>query len=315
MRKPGTARALPAEARGIAHQLCEAFGSLDRTQATFLPTCARDARPQIVWREVRPACDIHPEIVAAGLRRPCWRCCGACGRASKHIPPPPTPGITSFDAEDGAAPDGFLRSGRLSRVGPRAIRWNAGPPGTGIGDRQPRRADRRCPFPKLVSLLGCERAKLDEILAALGWRRVAVTGEKQMTACGVVRSHVPDTGVAAVGAIAGAETSIRPTAFCRSGWPSSRGLTRWRADSHRQMAVACPLLQIPRSGAARGRPGLIRLNGTRVEKASAGVGPGDVLTLPERPRRRGRPRSGAGNSSRPRARSADALRNPQRKCA
>ena len=27
--------------------------------------------------------------------------------------------------------------------------------------------------------------------------------------------------------------------------------------------------------------GLIRLNGARVEKASAGVGPGDVLTLPK----------------------------------
>ena len=45
MRSPARRDALPAEARGIAHQLCEALGSLDRTRATLPPDrTRRDAR-------------------------------------------------------------------------------------------------------------------------------------------------------------------------------------------------------------------------------------------------------------------------------
>jgi ATP-dependent RNA helicase SUPV3L1/SUV3 len=107
-----------------------------------------------------------------------------------QIPPPPAPGITSFDTDDSAPPEGFLAAAGFQVVGPRAIRLD-------MLDRLEQELDvaatsgqaADAAVPKLVSLLGCDRATLDEILAALGWSRVAVTeGEP---AASVWRRSIP----------------------------------------------------------------------------------------------------------------------------
>jgi ATP-dependent RNA helicase SUPV3L1/SUV3 len=175
--KPGTARALPAEARGTAHQLCEALGSLDRTRATLPPDLrvAMRALKSFGVRFGRRAIFI-PKLLrpdAASLLALLW---GVRAKL-EHIPPPPTPGITSFDADDGAPPDGFLAAAGFQVVGPRAIRLD-------MLDRLEQELETAAmtgqaadaAVPKLVSLLGCDRATLDEVLTTLGWGRVTVTG-------------------------------------------------------------------------------------------------------------------------------------------
>jgi len=94
-----------------------------------------------------------------------------------QIPSPPTAGITSFEVDD-AAPDGFLAAAGFHVVGPRAIRLD-------MLDRLEQELEAAtatgqvadAAVPKLVSLLGCDRATLDDVLAALGWSRVAVVGK------------------------------------------------------------------------------------------------------------------------------------------
>jgi ATP-dependent RNA helicase SUPV3L1/SUV3 len=187
--KPGTARALPSEARGTAHQLCEALGSLDRTRATLPPDlrvamrALRSFGVKFGRRAVFMPKLLRPD--AASLLALLW---GVRAKLDQ-IPSPPTAGITSFDADD-AAPDGFLAAAGFHVVGPRAIRLD-------MLDRLEQELEAAATtgqvadaaVPKLVSLLGCDRATLDDVLAALGWSRVAVVG-KDATAT-VWRQSVP----------------------------------------------------------------------------------------------------------------------------
>jgi ATP-dependent RNA helicase SUPV3L1/SUV3 len=187
--KPGTARALPSEARGTAHQLCEALGSLDRTRATLPPDlrvamrALRSFGVKFGRRAVFMPKLLRPD--AASLLALLW---GVRAKLDQ-IPSPPTAGITSFDADD-AAPDGFLSAAGFHVVGPRAIRLD-------MLDRLEQELEAAATtgqvadaaVPKLVSLLGCDRATLDDVLAALGWSRVAVVG-KDATAT-VWRQSVP----------------------------------------------------------------------------------------------------------------------------
>jgi ATP-dependent RNA helicase SUPV3L1/SUV3 len=94
-----------------------------------------------------------------------------------HIPPPPPPGITSFEW-DPALPTGFLAAAGFRNAGPRTIRLDilerledelAAAAAQGLN------AD--AVSPKLVSLLGCDRPTLEATLDALGWRRVEVAGK------------------------------------------------------------------------------------------------------------------------------------------
>jgi len=172
--KAGTPEALPKEARGIAWQLCEQFGSLDKKAAT-LPEHERAAMRALrrygVWfarRSIYLPKLLRPE--AASLLALLW----GVQERREHIPSPPTPGLTSFEYDE-ALPHGFLAAAGFRVVGPRAIRLDmldrlekeledAAAKGTTADDA----------VPKLVSLLGCDRATLDAVLAALGWRRVEV---------------------------------------------------------------------------------------------------------------------------------------------
>jgi ATP-dependent RNA helicase SUPV3L1/SUV3 len=94
--------------------------------------------------------------------------------ALEKIPPPPNAGITSFVAEP-ETPAGFVEAAGFRIVARRAIRID-------MLDRLEQEleaaaasgATADAAIPKLVSLLGSDRATLDVVLAELGWRRVEV---------------------------------------------------------------------------------------------------------------------------------------------
>jgi ATP-dependent RNA helicase SUPV3L1/SUV3 len=179
--KPGTPQALPAEARGLAYQLCENLGSLDRKEAT-LPPDERAAFRSLRAFGVRFA---RRSIYMPKLIRPDAASLLALLWAVKHkltqIPPPPPAGLTSFEHER-ETPRGFIAAAGFRITGPRAIRIDmldrleeemeaAGAAG----------ATADVVTIKLVSLLGTDRTTLDAVLEALNWKRVEVaSGETPM---------------------------------------------------------------------------------------------------------------------------------------
>ncbi len=174
--KPGTAQALPAEARGLAFQLCEHLGTLDRARAT-MPADERAAARGLRGFGVRFArrSIFLPKLLrpqAASLLALLW---GVHHRVER-LPPPPAPGLTSFERDD-ALPDGFLAAAGFRTVGPRAIRLD-------MLDRLEEELEAAAAnglsaaaaVPKLVSLLGSDVPTLEAVLAALGWQKVEVAG-------------------------------------------------------------------------------------------------------------------------------------------
>jgi ATP-dependent RNA helicase SUPV3L1/SUV3 len=170
--KPGTPGALPAFARGIAHQLVETFGSLDRTAAALpdkLGELIRALKPFGLWigrRTVYLPKLLRPE--AASLLGLLW----GVHRRLEHIPAPPLPGLTSFESD---ASHDFLAACGFRVVAGRAIRFDmlerleeALEKGAAEG------ATADVLMPKLVSLLGVSNDELRTILAGLRWRVVEV---------------------------------------------------------------------------------------------------------------------------------------------
>ncbi len=175
--KAGSEGALPAEARGLAYQLYEHLGALDRAGAT-MPDKDRNAmralRPygvRFARRSLYMPKLLRPE--AAGLAALLW----GVHQKLEQLPPPPLPGLTSFES-DGDLPEGFLAAAGFRVVGPRAIRLD-------MLDRLEEELDKaategtgaEAAMPKLVSLLGSDKPTLEAVLAAMGWERVAVAGE------------------------------------------------------------------------------------------------------------------------------------------
>jgi ATP-dependent RNA helicase SUPV3L1/SUV3 len=176
--KPGTPQALPAEARGLAYQLCEALGSLDRREATLPPderAALRHLRAfgiRFARRSIYMPKLIRPD--AASLLALLW----ATKNKLTQIPPPPPAGLTSFEPER-ETPRGFIAAAGFRVIGPRAIRIDmldrleqeleaAGTAGTKADDV----------LTKLVSLLGVDRATMNKVLEALHWKRVEVAGSE-----------------------------------------------------------------------------------------------------------------------------------------
>jgi ATP-dependent RNA helicase SUPV3L1/SUV3 len=180
--KPGTAGALTAAARGLAHQLLENFGSLDRATVQL----ADDIRPLLralrvfgVWfgrRSIYLPKMLRPE--SAGLLALLW---GIWSRL-ENLPTPPQPGLTSF-TNDANLPAPFLAAAGFRSVGHRAIRLD-------MLDRLEEELERGVALgaqaetllPKLVSLLGCSNDELSDVLAKLGWRAVDVVDSGQVSA-------------------------------------------------------------------------------------------------------------------------------------
>jgi ATP-dependent RNA helicase SUPV3L1/SUV3 len=172
--KPGSVDALLPEARGIAHQLCEGLGSLD-IRAAILPQDLRPARFALRrFGVVFGRCSIFlPQLLrpqAAGL----LALFSAVWAGLETIPPPPAPGLTSFEAEDWI-PEAFLASAGYRRLGRRAVRLDmlerleaALETATRSGATVDSLA------PQLISLLGSNMAELDLMISATGWRRVGV---------------------------------------------------------------------------------------------------------------------------------------------
>jgi len=176
--KTGQESALSGQARGIAHQLAENFAALDRAPLALpekLGVLVRALRPFGVWfgrRTVYLPKLLRPD--AAALLTLLW---GVWTR--KEAPPaPPAPGLTSF-AADKDADAAALHPAGFAVLGGRAIRFDmlerledeleqALSSGT----------DAETVMTKLVSLLGASKEEAGTVIAALGWRSVAVAGAK-----------------------------------------------------------------------------------------------------------------------------------------
>ncbi|HVV64187.1 MAG TPA: helicase-related protein [Rhizomicrobium sp.] len=172
--KAGAAGALPGYARAVAHRLCEHFGSLDRALLE-LPDDIRNHIHALkgfgVWigrRVVYLPKLLRPE--SASLLGLLW---GVWSRRER-IPPPPLPGLTSFDV-DRSAPEAFLAACGFRIVAGRAIRYDML---ERLEDELEKGASSGAGadalLPKLVSLLGCGNEQLREILERLDWRSVEV---------------------------------------------------------------------------------------------------------------------------------------------
>jgi ATP-dependent RNA helicase SUPV3L1/SUV3 len=174
--RTGTEKALPGEARGIAHQLAENFGALDR--ATLTHSLPEKLGPQIralspfgVWfgrRTVHLPKLLRPD--AAAMLTLLW---GVWTK--KQAPPaPPAPGLTSFAVDKGADTSPLHAAG-FAVFGQRAIRFDML---ERLEDELERAlatgTDAETLLTKLVSLLGSSKDEARAVLAALGWRAVNV---------------------------------------------------------------------------------------------------------------------------------------------
>ena len=174
--RTGTPGALPAEARGVAHQLAENFAALDRASVTLpdkLGPVLRALRPFGVWmgrRTIYIPRLLRPD--AAALLTLLW------GIWTKKAFPPaaPAPGLTSFAPDRDSSHDA-LRAAGFAVTGGRAIRFDMLErledeleKGLSSGE------DAEALLTRIVSLLGAGKDEARAVLAALGWRTVEVQG-------------------------------------------------------------------------------------------------------------------------------------------
>jgi ATP-dependent RNA helicase SUPV3L1/SUV3 len=190
--RAGKQGALPPAARGIAHQLCEALGSLDLRTAV-LPEDLRSAR--FALRRFGVVFG-RRSIYFPALLRPraasLLALLSAVWASLEAIPPPPLPGLTSFEAEDWI-PEAFLSAAGYRRLARRAVRLDMVERLDGALESAIHSgATANSLLPELLSLLGASAAELDLILPALGWRQVAV-GESETDSRVWRRRAVPPT--------------------------------------------------------------------------------------------------------------------------
>ncbi|MBV9990417.1 MAG: disulfide oxidoreductase [Alphaproteobacteria bacterium] len=172
--KPGTPGAIGGFARGIAHQLCEGLGSLDRANVALpdkLGELIGALKSFGVWigkRTIYLPKLLKPE--AASLLGLLW---GVQKQLDK-LPAPPQAGLTSFET-DGSPNREFLAATGFRVVAGRAIRFDML---ERLEDTLEKGAAEGATadvlMPKLVSLLGIGNDELRAILDALGWRIVEV---------------------------------------------------------------------------------------------------------------------------------------------
>jgi len=173
--RAGSDTALPSYARGLAHQLAQNFGSLDRENLGLpekLGPVLRALKPFGVWlgrRSLYLPRLLRPD--AAALLSLFW---GIWTR-QENLLGPPAAGLTSFPV--GAEPAAFLHAAGFRVFGGRAIRLD-------MLERLEDELDKaascglsaEASLPKLVSLLGAGNDEGKAVLAALGWRIVTVEG-------------------------------------------------------------------------------------------------------------------------------------------
>ena len=161
-------------ARGLAFQLAEALGTLDRrTAAHQIDALRRADRRQLRGLDVligRESVYLPPPATrdAVGLRTLLWAI-----HAGRPAPSPPDPSTTSVPL-DTAATAAYYAAIGFRVLGPRAVRVD-------IVERLSARAfarSRSGPFPAaadLMTLIGCDAEQLAGVLAGLGYRPVVTT--------------------------------------------------------------------------------------------------------------------------------------------
>jgi ATP-dependent RNA helicase SUPV3L1/SUV3 len=167
---------LAGGARGLAFQLAENLGQIERRHGTLpddLRSAARGLRPfgvRIGRRSIFIPRLIKPQ--PAALTAMLW----AVHKKFENIPPPPSPGLTSFalDPDGSEMPVGFLEASFFRKFGCRAVRLD-------ILERfedtivesvqQRRNADET--MATLVSLIGSSAEEALALAEQLGWRRRA----------------------------------------------------------------------------------------------------------------------------------------------
>jgi ATP-dependent RNA helicase SUPV3L1/SUV3 len=166
---------LPGSARGLAFQLAEALGAIERSSPT-LPHDVRGAaqalRPfgvRVGWHSVYLPRLIKP--APAALSALLW----AIHAKLERIPPPPQPGLTSFALnknDEFEVPDGFLAAAFYRRLGTRAVRLDIlERMETLLADAAKSKKNADEVMTVLISLLGCGHAEALALCSQLGWRR------------------------------------------------------------------------------------------------------------------------------------------------
>ena len=171
--RAGSDTALPSYARGLAHQLAENFGSLDRETLALpekLGPMLRALRPFGVWlgrRTVYLPRLLRPD--AAALLALLW----GVWTKQEQLPGPPAPGLTSFPR--GSEPEAFLHAAGFRVFAGRAVRLDML---ERLEDELEKAAaegiNAEASLPKLVSLLGVSNDEGKAVLTALGWQMAAV---------------------------------------------------------------------------------------------------------------------------------------------
>ena len=166
---------LPGPARGLAFQLAEALGAIERHNAA-LPQDVRGAAHalrafgvRVGWQSVYLPRLIKP--APAALSALLW----AIHARLDRIPPPPQPGLTSFAVsknDEFEVPDGFLASAFYRRLGARAVRLDIlERMETVLNDAAKAKKNADEVMAVLVSLLGCSYQDALALLNQLGWRK------------------------------------------------------------------------------------------------------------------------------------------------
>ncbi len=174
--KTGETTALPGMARGIAHQLAENFGALDRSRISLpekLGPLLRALRPFGIWvgrRTVYIPKLLRPD--AASLLALLW----GVWTKQEAPPAPPAPGLTSFEIDTGTLEE-FLSAAGFASVAGRAIRFDML---ERLEDELEKAlaagTDAETLLVKIVSLLGSSKDQGRAVLEALNWREVPVEG-------------------------------------------------------------------------------------------------------------------------------------------
>jgi ATP-dependent RNA helicase SUPV3L1/SUV3 len=168
---------LAGMARGVAHQLAENFGVIARKELPLpdkLGPILRALRPYGVWfgrRDVYLPKLLRPD--AATLTALLWN----LWHGAMPFHAPPAAGLTSFAAPR-EIPRAFLRAAGYEVIGGRAIRLD-------MLERLEDELEKALAsgataediLTRITSFLGSSRDEAGAVLAALGWKQVAVKGE------------------------------------------------------------------------------------------------------------------------------------------
>jgi ATP-dependent RNA helicase SUPV3L1/SUV3 len=174
--KTGTDGALPGIARGIAHQLAENFGAVDRASLNLpdrLGPLLRALRPFGVWfgrRHVYLPRLLRPD--AAALLTLLW----GVWEGKDAPPAAPAPGLTSFAIDKGTDLHA-LRAAGFAVIARRAIRFDML---ERLEDELEKAlasgADAGTVLGRVISLLGAGKDEGHAVLSALGWHLATVEG-------------------------------------------------------------------------------------------------------------------------------------------